>query len=209
LIKLHTPWLMLVTEPSNSLPKIVSEAISGGITVVQWRQKTAMKSGYNRTYSSLMAVVQEAVPLVVNTLWETSVGLRVSNVHLPENSVPVAVARKAIGPRGLIGKSVHSLEAAIAATEAGADYLLAGTIFESLSHPQEKPEGLGILEAICKSVSVPVLAIGGVTTENLKSCIGAGAAGVAVLSPIMHAKNPGAVAFAYRTALELAWGTRK
>ncbi len=206
--KLHVPWLMLVTEPSNNLASIVSEAVTGGVTIVQWRQKTALKSGYDRTYSSLRAVVQEAVPLVVNTMWEVALKLRVTNIHLPDNSITPAAARKAVGAKALIGKSVHSVESAREAEESGADYLVAGTIFESLSHSDKDPEGLDFLSQVCKSVSIPVLAIGGITPQNIGSCIAAGASGVAVLSPIMRSKNPAAAAAQYRSALELAWISR-
>jgi len=207
-MKLHTPWLMLITEPTNNLPAIVSEAITGGVTIVQWRQKTALKSGYDRTYSSLRAVVQEAVPLVVNTMWEVAVKLRVSNLHLPEQSVAMSVARKAVGAKALIGKSVHTVQAAIDAASEGANYLVAGTIFPSVSHPDKEPEGLDFLHAVCQSVTIPVIAVGGITTSNLGSCLLAGASGVAVLSPIMQSKSPSTVARSYRDALESAWIAR-
>ena len=203
--KLHMPWLMLVTEPSKNLPVIVSDAISGGVTVVQWRQKTALKSDYRRTYSALGAVIQETVPLVVNTMWEVAVKLHVTNTHLPERSVPLKAVRKELGSRALIGKSVHSAAAAADAEAEGANYVLAGPIFESVSHPGVAPQGLDFLRAVCQSVSIPVLAIGGVTPENIADCIIAGASGIAIQSSIMQAKNPSAAAYEYRTALELAW----
>jgi thiamine-phosphate diphosphorylase len=206
--KLHVPWLMLVTEPSKNLPVIVSDAIAGGVTIVQWRQKTALKTDYRRTYSSLIAVIQDTVPLVVNTMWDVASKLHVANLHLPEHSIPLKDARKEVGSRGLIGKSVHTVEAAIEAEKGGADYIIAGTIFESASHPEEKAAGLEFLSDVCRSVSIPVIAIGGITPANTAGCISAGASGIAVLSPIMQAKNPSAVAHEYRTALEEAWKTK-
>jgi thiamine-phosphate diphosphorylase len=200
---------MLVTEPTPNLISIVSEAVTGGVTIIQWRQKALAKTNYYRsTYHSLTAVAQSTVPLVVNTPWEAIVNLGVKNVHFPEKSMSLPAARKELGAGALIGKSVHSVEAAVQAAKDGVDYLIAGTIFESSSHPGEEPAGVGLLESICSLVSIPVLAIGGVTPLNIESCIGAGAAGVAVLSPIMRSSNPCAIAQSYRSALDGAWSRK-
>jgi thiamine-phosphate pyrophosphorylase len=208
-IKFATPTLMMVTQPSHNLAWIVSEALSGGVTMVQWRQKTGVsQSGFNRAYAGICAVVQDAVPLVVNTVWETAEKLRVANVHLSEKSVAIATARKAVGMRAIVGKSVHTLDCAMQADADGADYLVAGTIFSSTSHADVEPIGLEFLTKICKAVSIPVFAIGGITVDKVASCISAGASGIAVLSPIMLSKTPAVVARTYRTALDSAWTDR-
>jgi len=106
-----------------------------------------------------------------------------------------------------VGRSVHSVEAASEAAAQGADYLVAGTIFASQSHPDRSPAGLGFLRDVCAAVSLPILAIGGVTPQNLKLCLEIGAAGVAVLSPIMRATDPQAAAQTYRAALDSNWKT--
>jgi thiazole tautomerase (transcriptional regulator TenI) len=92
------------------------------------------------------------------------------------------------------------VDAARAAVDWGADYLVAGTVFASASHPGEPAAGLAFLAQVCAAVRVPVLAIGGVTPANLADCLRAGAAGVAVLSPLQGA-DPRAVAAAYVAAL--------
>jgi thiamine-phosphate diphosphorylase len=192
---------MLVTEPSHNLPWIVSQALEGGVTIVQWRQKSGIGAGFNRTYAGLCAVIQDAAPLMVNTVWEMAEKLHVPNVHLPEKSIPVTLARKLVGAKGLIGKSVHSAEAAIMAEQDGVDYVIAGTIFSSVSHPDVNPGGLELLSSIIRAVNIPVLAIGGITVDNLESCMDAGASGIAIMSPILQSKNPAAVARAYRLAM--------
>ena len=200
---------MLVTEPSPRLPGIVAESVAGGVDIVQWREKRGKGMGYNRAYAALTAALKEGAPLVVNGNWETAAGLGARRVHLPEKSLPVGVVRHRIGARSLIGKSVHSVQSAEGAAKQGADYLIAGTIFASQSHPDGAPAGLDWLAEVCKAVSLPVLAIGGVTPENAAECLAAGAAGVAVLSAIMRAADPRAAAQAYRQALDAAWEERK
>ena len=121
--------------------------------------------------------------------------------HVPEDG-DLAQYRTIIGPRWLVGKSIHSVDAAIRSADQGADYLVAGTIFRSLSHPLIRPQGLRFLERVCRAVSIPVIAIGGIKPSNVNDCMATGAAGVAVLSPIMRAKDPREVARAYRDALD-------
>lgn len=198
---LPKPCLMLVTEPSARLTEVVSEAVAGGVNAVQWREKRGIGMGFNRVYSDLCAITKEAVPLIVNGDWQRSLRLRVRNIHLPEKSMPVGVVRNALGDRTLIGKSAHSVEAAISASVQGADYILVGTIFASSSHPDIEASGPEFLEELCQAVSVPVIAIGGITPQNAAICMAAGASGIAVLSGITRADDPRAIARAYWEAL--------
>ena len=101
-----------------------------------------------------------------------------------------------------VGASVHSVEAAVRARDMGAHYVVAGAIFATRSHPNDEVKGLGFLEAVCQSVDVPVLAIGGVDVGRVQSCLLSGASGVAVLSSILQAQDPQAMAQAYRHALD-------
>jgi thiamine-phosphate diphosphorylase len=133
----------------------------------------------------------------------------IHGVHLPEGRFTVEATRRILSPGSLVGRSVHSVEGAEKAADEGADYLLTGTIFASQSHPGLPPAGVGFLRDVCAAVSLPVLAIGGVTPQNLGLCLNAGAVGVAVLSQIMQASDPQAAAQAYRTALNEAWSKRQ
>ena len=188
---------MFVTSPSPKLPWIAGEALNGGATLIQWRQKSGVGSGYNRTYAGLSAVVQDSVPLIVNVPWETAEKIHAAHIHLPEKSVSIATARKLVGPKALVGKSVRSVAGAIEAASEGADYLIAGTVFSSKSHPDLAPAGLTFLESVCRAVTIPVTAIGGITPENAESCIRAGASGVAVQSAFIESKEPASLASAY------------
>ena len=200
--RLPLPCLMLVTEPSPRLPEIIAEAVAGGVNVVQWRDKTAEAEQMQlRQEFPLIRAASGSALLVVN-------GPRVLNdtdgKHLPSDGAPIEFFRKWV-PGLLLGRSVHSIDEAEQAEAKGADYLAAGTIFASQSHPEIEPAGLDFLREVCAAVSIPVLAIGGVTPENAGDCIQAGAVGVAVLSPIMRAEDPKAAAQAYRAVLDGAW----
>ena len=205
---LPQPCLMLVTEPSPRLPQIAGEAVGGGVNVVQLRDKRPAAHGLRLTFKGLGQSLRSGTIVIVNADWQRAVGFGARHIHLPEQSAPVGVIRHRLGSGALAGKSAHSVEAAIRAASQGADYIIAGTIFASQSHPDIEPMGLDFLRDVCAAVSIPVLAIGGVTPDNLGACIEAGAAGVAVLSPIMRATDPKAAAQAYRAALDAAWEER-
>jgi len=103
--------------------------------------------------------------------------------HLPERI-----------PGRCVGRSVHSVHAAVWAEEQGCEYIVAGTIFPSASHPHGPVAGLALIEEIAKRVTIPIVAIGGITPANARSCIDAGARGVAVISYLMDAADPAAAA---------------
>ncbi len=203
--RLPTPCLMLVTEPSPRLPQIAGEAVGGGVNVVHLRDKRVTAHGLRLTFKGLGQSLRGGTIVIVNADWQRAVGFGARHIHLPEHSVPIGVVRHHLGTGALVGKSIHSVEAAQKAALQGADYIIAGTVFASQSHPDIEPMGLDFLRDVCAAVSVPVLAIGGVAPENMGACIEAGAAGVAVLSPIMRAADPKAVAQSYRAALDAAW----
>jgi len=202
---LPRPCLMLVTEPSPRLPEIVTEAVAGGVNVVQWRDKVTPKDELRPQIKAMYAAVGGAL-LVVNGPPALA---RIWGRHLPSSGGSFRFLQEHLGDRLAFGRSVHSVASAHAAAGEGADYIVAGTIFASQSHPDIPPAGLDFLRDVCAAVSIPVLAIGGVTPENAADCIHAGAAGVAVLSPIMRAADPRAIAQTYRTALDAAWEERE
>jgi thiamine-phosphate diphosphorylase len=185
---LTPPVLMMVTPLGPKLAERVAAACAGGVGQVQLRDKAARRDDLRAAARELAALA----PLVINGEAELAGELGVG-VHWPEGAWRVASV-------SLQGCSVHSVDAARAAVDWGADYLVAGTVFASASHPGEPAAGLAFLAQVCAAVRVPVLAIGGVTPANLADCLRAGAAGVAVLSPLQGA-DPRAVAAAYVAAL--------
>ena len=130
--------------------------------------------------------------LIVNDRVDVAHALDADGVQLPEDGIPVADARRIVSPKMLIGRSVHSVDGAVEAESDGADFLIAGTIFPSPSHPSGPAQGVDFLRALSRGVSVPILAIGGVTTRNVSKVMEAGCSGVAVISAISEAEDPGA-----------------
>lgn len=126
-------------------------------------------------------------------------------VHLPERfgAEAIASARAALPPTAVIGRSVHSPEEAVEST--GADYLFAGHLFATASHPDEEPLGAEKFRMIASAVSVPVIAIGGITEDNVGIAIDAGASGVAMLSAVSEASDPMRATRRIRESLDEAW----
>ena len=117
-------------------------------------------------------------------------------LHLPEAAPPYT------SPNPMwLGRSVHSVDAAQRAEAEGCRYLLVGTMFPTASHPDQPPAGISLLRAVREAVSIPLIAIGGVTPERVAACVQAGAQGVAVLSGITDAPDPADAATRYWAAL--------
>jgi thiamine-phosphate pyrophosphorylase len=133
---------------------------------------------------------QHRATFVINDRLDVGLAVEADGFQLGKRSLPLHVARRVVGRRYLLGASVHSLEQAQAAIDNGADFLLAGTIFASPSHPGEPTSGPGLLRAIKQTCpSCFLLAVGGVTTETAKLAMEAGADGVAVISAILKVKD--------------------
>jgi thiamine-phosphate diphosphorylase len=121
-------------------------------------------------------VSSSPVPVIVSSRCDVALASGAAGVNLPERDIAVADARSMLGER-LVGRSVHSLEGALAAERDGADFVIFGPVWESASHPDAAPAGLDALGEVARAVRIPVIAIGGVTTERIAQCRAAGAAG--------------------------------
>lgn len=216
---LPRPCLMLVTEPMerSRLVDVVREAVAGGVNVVQLRDKTAKESELLDTALALKACLGDC-PLLVNTHPTVATHADLAGVHLPGNGLRIDPVRAIIGPDRLIGRSVHSSDEAIVAERDGADYLILGTVFASGSHEDILPAGSDAIRHVREALqqwfasdrrdirerknpraaNLPIIAIGGITSENCEECLAAGASGVAVLSGILYAADP-------RTAARKYW----
>lgn len=187
------PRLLLVTDRHRAAPRdiveVVTAAIKGGIQFIQLREKDLPADELLALAQRLREVTRGRALLVVNDRADVALACDADGVHVGEASLPVAAARKIIGREKLLGRSVHTVSAAIEAERDGADYLIAGTIFASASHPNVAPQGLDFLRTVCAAVTIPVFAIGGITRANAHSCFAAGAHGVAVIREIIEAGN--------------------
>jgi thiamine-phosphate pyrophosphorylase len=197
--------LHLVTEPprgSRDFVGGIALALDGGVDWVQLRDKSASAQTLLAMARQLRNVVrQHAASLAVNDRVDVGLAAHADGVHLAAQSLPVADAVELAAGRLLVGRSVHSLEEAVAAASDGADYVTFGNVFPTSTHPGLPPRGLAQLEQIVLAVDVPVLAIGGITAENVEEVLGTGCAGVAVISAILSAADPSAAAARLRRAL--------
>lgn len=193
---------MLVTEPHPNLVEVVASAVQGGVNVVQLRDKTAGRFELTATTLDLWDVTRSPVLLIVNGSDAYTVRKSAAGTQLSIASFRVTPSRQG---QWLTGVSVHSPAEAVEAEQLGADYVVAGTVFASQSHPEVAPQGVEYLREVCAAATIPTLAIGGITPARVAECIAAGAAGVAVRSPIMRADDPEQIARSYRQALDTAW----
>lgn len=198
------PRLMLVTDRSQAripLVDLVRRSLDGGVDLVQIREKVASSEERARIIEELLAADIPPEALAINE--DVEVALRYGvGLHLPEAAVSPSSARDLVGPHSLVGRSVHSPEAAKLSN--GADFLVAGHVFPTASKPDRPPLGLSGLREIVTASPVPVLAIGGMTAERAAEAIRAGAWGVAVMSNINAAPDPCRAAQELRNAIDAA-----
>ncbi|HEU5329999.1 MAG: thiamine phosphate synthase [Thermomicrobiales bacterium] len=204
------PRLHLVTDRrlcgERPLVDVVAEAARGGLGAVQLREKD-LSGGPLLAEALALKRVLGATLLVVNERADVAAAAGAAGVHLPGDGLPVDVARRLLGPDALIGRSAHSVAEAQAAEQAGADYVILGTIFATASKPGREPAGLALVEATAQAVRLPVIAIGGIDEQNVAAVIGAGAWGVAVMSAILRAPAPAVAAERLQAIVgrETAW----
>ena len=129
--------------------------------------------------------------VIVNDRVDVTMLTGADGVHLGERSVSVTAARSLVGPDRLIGRSIHDLEGARLAEQAGVNYLLAGHVFETASKPDQPGRGLKWLADVCNAVSIPVIAIGGISVSRVMDVMAQGAWGIAVGREILDAYDPG------------------
>jgi thiamine-phosphate pyrophosphorylase len=210
--RLRLPTLCLITDRQrcgeSSLEDVVDEAIKGGVNLIQLREKDLPTGDLLALAMRLREVTRGRALLVVNDRLDVAQAAGADGVHLPENGLPVAIARWLLGQHVLIGRSVHSEEAAVEAEHAGADYVQLGAIYATESKPGVKPAGPDLVRKVSGAVTIPVLAVGGVRAENAAEVIEAGASGASVISAIQGAADPQAAARQLVEAMREAWKKR-
>lgn len=192
--------LYLVTDDAlaggRSVEWIVAEAVRGGVTCVQLREKHAEGRAY---YERAMALRERlrplGIPLIINDRLDIALAIGADGVHLGQGDLPCAEARRIAGPNLLIGISVSTVAEAQAAARDGADYLGISPIFDTPTKTDTPvATGLDGLRAIRAAVPLPLVAIGGINAENAAEVLRAGADGIAVVSAIMAVADPRAAA---------------
>lgn len=189
--------------PVEILPEVVKRAVAGGVGAVHLREPHLSDDDFVILVNAVVGVLAHSDSLVLLNGRPELVELPgIGGIHLPERMLEtLPTGSTSLSQRTLIGVSVHSAESARAAAEAGADYLIAGHVFETGSKPGKFGRGLGFISEVVGSVSIPVIAIGGITADNVAEVMAAGAHGVAVLSGILAADDPEQAARAYCRAI--------
>jgi thiamine-phosphate pyrophosphorylase len=202
----RTFQLHLVTEPRkqpSELVRCAALALDGGVDWLQLRDKLASAAAmYTQGRQLLTAARQHGAHLAINDRLDVALTVGADGVHLAAQSLPVEAAISLAHGRVLVGRSVHALDEAMRVAEAGADYVTFGHVFPTSTHPGLPPRGLSELRAIVDAVNVPVLAIGGITVDNLDDVLATGCAGVAVISAILSNPDPYDAAARLRRALD-------
>lgn len=185
-----------------SLAEQVAAAIEGGATVVQIREKHIPTDEYIARAREIKAVCDRyGVPLIINDSVAVAQAVG-AGVHLGASDGDIAEARRILGPDALIGATAKTIEAAKAAERAGANYLGSGAVFGSTTKTDAKPMTIAQFSEICKAVSIPVVAIGGVSASNARELAGAGMAGLCVISAVFAQPDVRAAAQTMRALAE-------
>lgn len=207
--RLHPPVLCFIVSRAaikdGDVEKAVTEAVAGGVTMVQLRENDAPAGEVLVLARSLKSITRGKAILIVNDRVDVCQAAEIDGVQLPEDGLPTRAARLLIGRYGVLGRNVHDAESGQAASQDGAEYVLAGPIYKSKSKSDTKPSGSSLISDITGDSSLPVLAVGGITAEKVPEVIEAGAAGIAVVSAIADADDPKAAAAELTAALNEAW----
>lgn len=170
----------------RALLDCVREALEGGVTLVQYRAKTASSAEMYNEALQLKALCDSFnVPLIINDRLDIAMAVGAAGVHLGQDDLPCAAARKILGEDYIIGVSAHNPAEARAALLCGADYLGCGAVFGTATKADVKKLGTEGLTAICREKGLPVVGIGGVTADNYREVRAAGADGAAIVSGIL------------------------
>jgi thiamine-phosphate pyrophosphorylase len=170
---------------------VAQEAILGGAAVIQLRDKDMSSKEMYKVGVKLKALTKKAgVTFIINDRLDIALAVKADGVHLGQNDLPVSVVRRIVGKNMIIGTSASNLREACLGEKAGADYIGLGPIFSTPSKDDaSEPIGLEVIKEVKKAVSIPVIAIGGISQENAKEVLAAGADNIAVISAVAWAKN--------------------
>ncbi len=171
---------------------VAEEALKGGASMIQLRCKNLTTSDQTSLARVLCSLCRKHKALfLVNDYPHVALISDADGVHLGQNDVPFEEARTLLGDDAIIGITVSTLEEAKQAESSGADYISVGHIFATTSkHKSYPPVGIVALKQICEQVSIPVMAIGGITTSNVSSVLDCGVTGVAVISAVCQSQDP-------------------
>ena len=169
----------------RSLYEVVKESLDGGATFIQLREKTLDDETFLKEAKELQQLCKEyKVPFVINDNVDIAIAMDADGVHVGQSDMEAGDVRKKLGPDKIVGVSASTVEEAVLAEKRGADYLGVGAVFPTGSKDDAVDVSYDTLKAICEAVSIPVIAIGGISLENIHKLSGSGICGIAVISAI-------------------------
>ena len=186
----------------NFLEK-VETACRSGVTIIQLREKNLTTNQYYQLAKQVKEITDAYhVPLIIDDRLDICLAVDAAGLHIGDDELPVSVARQVLGPKKILGVTAKTVKRALEAETSGADYLGTGAIFPTTTKENAPITLISTLKTICQRVAIPVVAIGGLTSENIDQLIDTGIAGVAVVRDLMQAEDIEAKAHAFLTKLD-------
>ena len=187
----------------ESFLKKVEKACRSGVTIVQLREKNLTTNQYYQLAKQVKEITDAyQVPLIIDDRLDVCLAVDAAGLHIGDDELPVSVARQVLGPDKILGVTAKTVKRALEAEEGGANYLGTGAIFPTMTKENAPITLISTLKTICQRVAIPVVAIGGLTSENIDQLIGTGIAGVAVVRDLMQAEDIEAKTQAFLTKLD-------
>ncbi|EOB32603.1 thiamine-phosphate pyrophosphorylase [Streptococcus mitis 13/39] len=181
----------------------VETACRSGVTIVQLREKNLTTNQYYQLAKQVKEITDAyQVPLIIDDRLDVCLAVDAAGLHIGDDELPVSVARKVLGPEKILGVTAKTVKRALEAEEGGADYLGTGAIFPTTTKENAPITLISTLKTICQRIAIPVVAIGGLTSENIDQLMGTGIAGVAVVRDLMQAEDIEAKTQAFLTKLD-------
>ena len=178
----------LMTVPT--LEQAVNDAIKGGCTVVQLREKYATSREFYELALSIKRITEYYdIPLIINDRLDIAAAVNAEGVHLGQKDLPADIARAVLGDDKIIGVSSNNLQTAVKAELDGADYIGVGAVFQTSTKADAKPVTIEKIKEIRSAVKIPMVAIGGIKRSNISRLNGTGINGVAVVSAVIGSEN--------------------
>ena len=181
----------------------IETACRSGVTIVQLREKNLTTNQYYQLAKQVKEITDAyQVPLIIDDRLDVCLAVDAAGLHIGDDELPVSVARKVLGPEKILGVTAKTVKRALEAEEGGADYLGTGAIFPTTTKENAPITLISTLKTICQRVAIPVVAIGGLTSENIDQLAATGIAGVAVVRDLMQAEDIEAKTQAFLTKLD-------
>ena len=190
----ETLRLYLVTnryqDPLETFLKKVEQACQSGVTMIQLREKQLTTNQYYELAKMVKQITDTyQVPLIIDDRLDVCLAVDAAGLHIGDDELPVSVARQVLGTEKILGVTAKTVKRALEAEKSGADYIGTGAIFPTTTKENAPITLISTLKDICQTVDIPVVAIGGLTCENIHQLSGTDIAGIAVVRDLMQARD--------------------